>query len=221
MRRLSLPDSDATTENGGRRCAPSAGRNFAPICAVHDAVLPARGRALELASGTGQHVAGFARRYPGLHWQPSDVNDAHFVSIRAWAAGDEGAAPPNLADPLVLDACAPGWGAALGPFDAVCLTNLLHLISDAEAATLLAEAAAALAPGGVFCLYGPFRRGGALVTEGDVAFDASLRAQDPEIGYKDIAWVEERLAQAGLTRDRLVGMPAGNLMLVTRRPRGV
>ncbi|MCC0078925.1 MAG: DUF938 domain-containing protein [Rhodobacter sp.] len=209
MRGPAQPDSWSRAE-GDRRVAPSAERNLEPIAGVLAGVLPATGRVLELASGSGQHVAAFASRWPGLVWQPSDANPDNFASIRSWGAG-----LPNLCDPLLLNACAPGWGR--GDADAVLLANLLHLISTPEAETLLHEAAQALAPGGVFALYGPFRRDGRLVTEGDVAFDARLKHADPAIGYKDIAWVRDRLAGAGLRPVSLTEMPAGNLMLVTRR----
>lgn len=214
MRRLILPDSAAPAE-GAIRHAPSAARNLAPIAATLARHLPRSGRVLELASGTGQHVTEFAARFPALHWQPSDPDPAARASITARTA----LAPrDNLAPPLALDACQPGWAATLGLFDAICLTNLLHLISQAETDTLLAEVAAALAPAGVFCLYGPFRRGGALITEGDRAFDASLRAQDPAIGYKDIDSIAATLARHGLTQTARTEMPAGNLMLITARP---
>lgn len=209
MRRPAQPDSWSRAE-GDRRVSPSAERNIAPIAQVLASVLPPSGRVLELASGSGQHVAAYARRWPGLIWQPSDANAANFASVRAWGAG-----LPNLRDPVLLDACAPGWGR--GDADALLLANLLHLISMPEARTLLDEAAKSLVPGGVFALYGPFRRDGRLVTEGDVAFDARLRGEDPAIGYKDIAWVQDHLAAAGLHRVSLTEMPAGNLMLVTRR----
>jgi SAM-dependent methyltransferase len=213
IRRLDLPDGPGPRE-GAVRHAPSAERNLEPIAAVLAEHLPARGRALELASGTGQHVVAFAARFAGLDWQPSDVDPANLASIRARA---ERAGAANLRPPIRLDACAPGWGAGQA-WDAICLTNLLHLISGPEAETLLDEVAAALAPGGVFALYGPFRQGGALVSEGDRAFDASLRAQDPEIGYKDLEWVEARLVAAGLTRRARIAMPANNLMLINDRP---
>jgi len=217
-RRLDMPDGPGDGD-GEIRFAPSAARNLEPIAAALAFHLPARGRALELASGTGQHIVEFAARFAGLDWQPSDLDPTNIASIRARARQ---AGRANLRDPIRLDACAPGWGTGGdwgGNWDAICLTNLLHLISTAEAEILLAEVAQTLAPGGVFALYGPFRRDGRLVSDGDRAFDASLRAQDPAIGYKDIEWVEDRLSTAGLVRRTRQPMPADNLMLVTARPR--
>lgn len=208
---LRLPDSGAPSMPGGRRVAPSAERNAGPILAQLKAEGLA-GRLLELASGTGQHAARFAAALPALDWQPSDVDPANLGSIDAWRAH---AALPNLRAPVLLDAARPGWGAAWAGQDAILTVNILHLIPDAAAATLLEEAARALAPGGRLMLYGPFLRDGRATSEGDAAFDASLRAQDATIGYKDLGWVTGRLAAAGLAL-RVAEMPANNLMLVAR-----
>jgi len=196
------------------RSAPAAERNADPIAAVLDRHAPATGRALELASGTGQHAAAFARRFPGLDWQPSDADPTALPDIRAWCAGCA-----NIRAPVVLDAARPGWADDWPGFDLVLVVNLLHLIPDAAAETVLDEAARALATGGVLALYGPFRRAGRLVSDGDARFDANLRAQDPRIGYKDVETVEERLRAGGLELRERVEMPADNLMLVAARPR--
>ncbi len=213
-RKLDLPDSHAAREDG-LPFAPSAARNAQPIGEVLARRLPAQGRVLELASGTGQHAIAFAARFPGLIWQPSELAEANLATIRARAARAD---LPNLRAPIPLNACAPGWGAAQAGQDAVVLVNLLHLISEPEAAILLAEAPRTLAPGGQAFLYGPFRRDGVLLTPGDRAFDAHLRAQDPGIGYKDVAWVTDRLTTGGLHVIERAEMPADNLMLVARRP---
>ena len=84
------------------------------------------------------------------------------------------------------------------------------------AETLLTELPKALAPQGAACLYGPFLRGGRATSAGDTAFDASLRAQDPAIGYKDLDWVKDRLTAGGLAV-RVIDMPANNLTLVARQ----
>lgn len=209
---LTLPDSGAEVLPDGRRMVASAARNAAPILAVLQAEGPATGRMLEIAAGSGLHTAAFSDALPGLIWQPTDVDADNFASILAWSATSSGTVLP----PVLLDAGQPGWAADHAGQDAILLVNLLHLIPAPAAATVLAGIAEALAPGGVAFVYGPFLRDGAATSPGDAAFDASLRAQDPDIGYKDLHWVMGQLAGAGL-RVELQEMPANNLMLIARR----
>lgn len=209
---LKLPDSGAETAADGRRLVGSALRNAAAILAVLQEHAPRSGRLLELAAGSGLHAAQFAAALPGLDWQPTDHDPANFASITAWAA----TCPVPIRPPARLDATEPGWSAQWPDRDAILLVNLLHLIPTEASATLLAETARALAPGGTAFLYGPFLRDGVATSAGDAAFDASLRAQDPAIGYKDIAWVTGQLGLAGLEAQTLA-MPANNLMILARR----
>lgn len=205
---LCLPDSGAETLPDGRRLTPSAQRNAEPILQVLQG-LGLTGTLLELASGSGLHAALMAPVL-GLIWRPSDVDPANLPSIQAWAATS-----PNILQPILLDATLPGWSGPLSRHDALLLVNLLHLIPETAAATLLAELPHALTPTGTACLYGPFLRNGQATSPGDAAFDASLRAQDPAIGYKDQAWVTDHLAKAGMVT-QVVEMPANNLMLIVR-----
>ena len=69
-----------------RRTAPAAERNKDPILEVLRAALPSQGTALEVASGTGQHVVHFAAALPALKWQPSDPDADARASIAAWTA---------------------------------------------------------------------------------------------------------------------------------------
>lgn len=211
--KLTLPDTGAETAPDGRRLVPSAQRNAPAILEVLLAHAPQTGRMLELAAGSGLHAALFADALPGLVWQPTDRDAANFGSINAWAAASAGTIRP----PQVLDAASPGWSARWPDRQAILLVNLLHLIPAEAAECVLSEIALALAPGGVAFVYGPFLRGGAATSEGDARFDASLRAQDPAIGYKDIAWAQARLEGAGLT-SQVLPMPANNLMILAQNP---
>lgn len=215
-RRLNLPKSASAAHatTGARLLAPSAERNAAAITEALASIAPSTGPALELASGTGQHIVGFAHSMPGLVWRPSEVDPIRAASINAYVAE---AALANLHPPLDLDATAPGWGARHGGQALIVLINLLHLVSTLEAQILIFEAAEALAKGGRIAIYGPFLRDGTTTSDGDAQFDASLRAQDPEIGYKDVLVVSSMLLEAGLSPPRVLKMPANNLMLVAER----
>lgn len=216
-RRLSLPDTASIVEarEGDKMFAPSAARNAAPITEALCDIAPPSGCALELASGTGQHVVAFARAMPGLAWQPTEIDPARRASIDAHRSE---AMLPNLAVALPLDATGGGWGVDHAGQDMIVLVNLLHLISSPEAQTLVHEAAQALAPGGCLVLYGPFLRAGRTTSEGDARFHASLVAQDPEIGYKDLADVTGWIVASGLSTPAIREMPANNILLVARHP---
>jgi len=217
-RGLELPDTPGDRADGDdpRISAPSALRNRDLIAAELKRLAPTQGRVLEIASGTGEHVIRFAAAMPGLDWQPTDPDPTRRASIAAWAAE---ARLPNIAPPRHLDAARQGWAADHGPAEMIVLINLLHLISAPEAEIVLTEVAAALALHGIFALYGPFLRDGEATSEGDAAFDASLQAQDPAIGYKDVAEVCARLVGAGLSHVETVAMPANNLLVVFERCR--
>ncbi|KUJ76201.1 methyltransferase [Ruegeria marisrubri] len=215
MSKRKLPPTASVAEpaEGARLFAPSAARNTGPLCDLLEQVAPAGGKALELASGTGQHVAAFAQRLPGLEWQPTEIDAERRASIDDYAKGLS-----NVAPALALDATERGWADRHGGQDLVVLINLLHLISLPEAETIIAEAARALAPGGRFVLYGPFMRAGELTSEGDAGFHATLTAQDPEIGYKDDFDTIDMMQDAGLELVEVVEMPANNLALIAEKP---
>ncbi len=213
MSRLPASASIATPLDGARLFAPSAERNAPAITALLCEIGPAQGRALEIASGTGQHILALATALPGVEWHPTEIAPERRASIDAYAAE---AGLPNLRPAQYLNATAPGWAAAHAPFNLIYIGNLLHLIPQAAALILLTEAAKALTHDGVFVVYGPFLRAGELTSEGDAQFDAELRAADPAIGYKDDDWVNEVLTSAGLDQE-VRQMPANNLAFIARR----
>jgi SAM-dependent methyltransferase len=214
--RLPRSASVAEPREGARLHAPAAARNLVPLTELLLAHAPREGTALELASGTGQHVASFAAALPGLAWTPSEIDPARRASIDAHVAE---ARLTNVVEAAFLDAARPGWGAEQYPRDLVVLINLLHLIPMESVRTVILEAAEALAPGGTLVIYGPFRRGGQLTSEGDRRFDAELRAADATNGYKDDVDIATMLSDAALSPIDMAEMPANNLAFIAGKPR--
>lgn len=203
--------SIATATHGGKLHAPSADRNGDALADLLRRIAPQSGCALEIASGTGQHVTRFASAQPNLIWTPSEISPERIASIKAYRVEAD---LPNLSTPIHLDACTPGWARQSKLFDLIMTVNLLHLIPETAAKTMISEVAKALAPGGTLMLYGPFLRDGQTISDGDARFHADLRAADPNIGYKDRDAVLKWGQAAGLTSTQCVEMPANNLALI-------
>lgn len=195
-----------------KRHAPATARNSEPIGAVLEAELPASGTVLEIASGSGEHAVFFARRFPNLLWQPSDLDLDALASIAAW--WEEGNAE-NLLPPVQLDASSARW--PLERADALICVNMVHISPWEATEGLLAGAAAILPPGAPLIIYGPFLEKEVETAESNIAFDASLKARNPAWGLRDRSELDLLAERAGFTRSARHGMPANNLTLVYRR----
>ncbi|MEL6433044.1 MAG: DUF938 domain-containing protein [Pseudomonadota bacterium] len=207
--------SFAEAGEDGRLHAPSAERNVDAILQVLRAHAPSEGKALEIASGTGQHIVHFARQLPELDWQPSEVNPARIESIRIWR---EKAGLANLREPVTLDATHPGWSVRHGGQILIMLSNLMHLIDTSSAQTLISESAQALAPLGRLMIYGPFFRDGRATSDGDSRFHAKIVQEHPTFGYKNDADMLGWLRETGLHIVETLAMPANNLTFIAERP---
>ncbi|WP_150294610.1 DUF938 domain-containing protein [Sphingobium estronivorans] len=97
------------------------------------------------------------------------------------------------------------------------MPNLVHISPWAATLGLLRGAGAYLPPKGLLYLYGPYVRESVETAPGNLAFDASLRARDPQWGLRRVEDVMVAAAAEGLRLDRLVEMPANNLSLLFRR----
>ena len=209
---------------GAKLTAPAAERNKADIAARLAPVVAALGdaggaaaaapRALECASGTGQHIAELARAFPAIQWAPTDLTAESFGSVAAWCDG-----LPNVAPPRVLDAAAP-WPAEIagGELALIYCANMCHISPVAATEGLIAGAARALRAGGALCVYGPFTvDGGRFTTPSNEQFDAALRARDPRWGYRDVEDLRKLAADGGMALVEKHDMPANNFMLVFRK----
>jgi SAM-dependent methyltransferase len=208
-------------EPDGRLDAPAFHRNHQAIFAALQAFLAGKsGDVVEAGSGTGQHVADFARHTPEIIWWPSDLNAQHLKSIDAWRA-HTGLA--NIRPPLRIDLSDPAWcvemedGSGPGKLLAVFCANVIHIAPWRVAEGLFAGAGRVLRPDGRLFLYGPFKRDGKHTALSNAVFDSSLRDRDPEWGVRDIDDLKKLGEGAGLNLIENVEMPANNLILVFER----
>jgi SAM-dependent methyltransferase len=195
-----------------KRHAPATARNREPIATVLSEVLPESGTVLEVASGTGEHAVHLAAAFPALQWQPSDPDPEALESIRAWR--DESALA-NLREPLRLDAAAVSW--PVDRADAILCVNMVHISPWAATRGLLRGSGRLLAVGAPLILYGPYRRAGVPTAPSNEAFDASLKARDPQWGLRELEAVEAEAGRHGLRLERVFEMPANNITAVFRR----
>ena len=196
----------------------AADRNKQAILEVMVGLVPAHGNALEIASGTGQHVAWFASGLPGWTWQPSDAQPDGFASVSVWVT-EQGVR--NVRSPVVIDVMSLNWLPGQQFFDLIYCANMLHIAPWATCAALMRGSAQHLAPGGRLVTYGPYLEDGVPTSPGNLAFDQSLRERNQGWGIRRIEDVALEAAKAGLKLIARHAMPANNLLLVWARQQPV
>jgi SAM-dependent methyltransferase len=201
--------------SSGRRSAPAALRNREAIADVLETWLPSSGLVLEIASGTGEHAVHFARRFPALAWQPSDIHPDALESIRAWRA-ESGLA--NVREPVVLNAASREW--PVGSADAVLSINMVHISPWESALGLLDGAARILRGDGPLILYGPWISDSVETAPSNLAFDSDLKSRDPQWGLRKVEDFAASAAERGLSLLDEREMPANNRMLLFRKGTG-
>ena len=189
----------------------AAERNKQPIAEELALLLPPEARVLELASGTGQHAAHFAARFPRMTWQPSDMGTD--LSQIEWRRRESSL--PNFLPPLQLDVLQP-WPVR-DDFDALVCINMIHISPWETTPALFAGAARHLRGQATVVLYGPYREGGVHTAPSNETFEAWLKSMDSRFGVRNLEDVEAVAARHGFTRIHLARMPANNLLLGFRR----
>jgi SAM-dependent methyltransferase len=199
----------------GRLDAPAFHRNCEPVWQAISPLLPSEGAVLEIGSGTGQHVATYAARTPQLTWYPTDILESHLTSIAAWRRH---AGVSNVQQPQRLDLLDRDWTwMPGGPLAAMLCINVLHISAWAVSENLIAGAARFLQPNGKLFVYGPFIHDAAHTAPSNAAFDARLRAQNPEWGVRDTRNLAPRASAHKLVLADIISMPANNFILVFAR----
>ena len=120
--------------------------------------------------------------------------------------------PPNLRTPTLLDVRQAVW--PLRSVDALFTANTLHIMSWPEVTALFHGVGSVLAPGGVLCIYGPFRYDGRYTSDSNRDFDRMLQERDPLSGLRDIRAITSLAGQYGLRLDADHDLPANNRLLV-------
>jgi Protein of unknown function (DUF938) len=138
---------------------------------------------------------------------------AHLASIAAWR---KLAQLENLRAPQRIDLNDPNWtwqGNGGGELAAILCVNVLHIAPWQVSQNLMAGAGRLLKSGGRLFVYGPFKRDGAHTAPSNAAFDASLRADNPDWGVRDTGELNALAQAAGLLPAEITTMPANNLVL--------
>jgi len=203
--------------------APAASRNKEPILEVLKKYFnfTDKAKCLEIASGTGEHAVFFARSFPHMVYQPSDILPRNIHSIVAYI---DNCKLPNIRIPLIIDATKPPdfWAlpADFGPgqLDLVLNINMMH-ISSQDAVDGLFRAAGDLLKrgGGRLITYGPYMFNGVISPQSNVDFDAGLRKENSDWGLRDVEALKKLADHNGLALSDVHNMPANNYTLVFSR----
>jgi SAM-dependent methyltransferase len=183
-------------------------RNKEPILAVLRGCFADRTQVLEIGSGTGQHAVHFARHLPHLTWHPTDrLCNLADLSARMHSEGSG-----NLRPPTLLDVRQSVW--PVRSVDAVFTANTLHIMAWTEVCAMYRGIGGVLAPGGVMCVYGPFRYAGAYTSDSNREFDRTLQERDPSSGLRDVEALAALAAQYGMRIREDYDLPVYNRLLV-------
>jgi SAM-dependent methyltransferase len=208
------PDPNAKNSDGRLFSAVFDRNHPAILDAVDRFIGELSGPALEIGSGTGQHLAQLLLRFPNLQWVGSEPDEIHPTSIDAWASFQNAGTKPAIN----IDASS-DWGTGYAAqFSAIISMNVIHIAPPSVLAGILAGASIALKPGGVLMFYGPFKEGGQHTGDGNRIFDERLRRDNPAWGLRDIDEINDQATRCGLKPSNLVEMPANNRLLVLTKP---
>lgn len=187
--------------------------NKSPILSVLNSVLSNSTKVLEIGTGTGQHAVYFSEKLPHLTWLTSDLAVNH-PSILSRI---EHSKLTNIHKPLTLDLNQPWHHLNSSSVDAVFTANTLHIISISLVKSFFERVKMHLIPGGVLCIYGPFKYKAEFTSDSNESFNHWLKERDINSGIRDFEDIVKFANNAGLTLINDYVMPANNQLLVFRK----
>ncbi|XP_036069128.1 methyltransferase-like 26 B [Oryzias melastigma] len=201
--------------------SPQAERNWESLCSVLEDVLEDQSHrqlfALELGSGTGQHVIRFAQKMPFVTWQPSDIQEASRESIKAYIAATQ---TKTVLQPVHLDA-SESWekwaGLSKNSCDVIIAINLLQYSPFQTAQGVFNGAGQILKQNGLFITYGVYAVNGIITPSCNELLDAEIRKLNPEWGLPDIDVLRQQAFTNGLRLERMVEMEDYYKCLIFRK----
>ncbi|XP_034173225.2 methyltransferase-like 26 [Osmia lignaria lignaria] len=198
---------------------PAADRNKEPILSVfRQYIQPGSDQIfLEIASGSGQHVAHFAPHFPHITFYPSECELRLLESIAIYANGFA-----NIKHPLKIDITTDFHTWSNGIFkkssiDYIYNANMMHISPYECSIGLFENAGKLLKDNGFMFTYGPYAMDGKITPESNVNFNKSLKFQDPSWGLRDIKDLTELADKNGIKLINIVDMPANNKTIIWKK----
>ena len=186
-------------------------KNKEPILKVLKEYISDQESLLEIAGGTGQHGEFFAKSFPNIVWQTSDLPDAVTdLNLRISEANLQ-----NLPRALTLDVNDPNWN--VKKYELLFTANSLHIMSEESVENFFSRIPDALQQSALVFIYGPFKYDGKFTTESNAEFDEWLKEKDRRSGIRDFEVISELAISAGFSFVADVQMPSNNQLLVFSR----
>ena len=173
------------------------------------------GDALEIGSGTGQHLSYLAKNFPHIIWHGTDIDEVHCKSIDAWAKFNS----LNLPHALALDA-ASDWSSVLKEYDSfnvIISMNVIHISPISTLEGIFLNSARFIKNDGILVFYGPFKKGNKHTGEGNKIFDQRLRSENSTWGIRCLSTLERLAADNKFDSPEVIEMPANNYLLVFKK----